>query len=180
MAADSEPLPTRRICATELHPGDETPGFPRESSRGGGCSSPPAKRVIPLWASITRLTAHGGRLHRPGDRGPRDADVTGRATASERHRTAASRGETNGRTAPTQAVAWHDRFQHSDVVVPAMPLRRRRPSRFAGPHYSREAKPAGRRRGTRWAVALVSTGVRSHCCRPPFGNTARGPDFRLG
>jgi hypothetical protein len=32
--------------------------------------------------------------------GPRDADVTGRATASVGHRTAASRGETNGRTAP--------------------------------------------------------------------------------
>jgi hypothetical protein len=67
--------------------------------------------------------ARGGRLHRPGDprAGPRHADVTGRATASVEHRTAASRGETNGRTPPTQAVPWHDRFHHSSVVVLAMP-----------------------------------------------------------
>jgi hypothetical protein len=79
-----------------------------------------------VWTRTTRLAARGGRLHRPGDprAGPRDADVTGRATASVWHRTAASRGETSGRTAPTQAVPWHDRFHHSGVVVPAMPLPR--------------------------------------------------------
>ena len=38
------------------------------------------------------------------------------------HRTAASRGETNGRTAPTQTVLWLDRFHHSGVVVPTVPL----------------------------------------------------------
>ena len=56
------------------------------------------------WTRTTRLAARSGRLHRPGDprAGPRDADVTGRATASVRHRTAASRGETNGRTTPTR------------------------------------------------------------------------------
>jgi len=44
----------------------------------------------------TRLLTRGGRLHRPGDprAGPRDADVTGRATGSVGHRTGASRGET--------------------------------------------------------------------------------------
>jgi hypothetical protein len=74
----------------------------------------------------TRLAARGGRLHRPGDprAGPRDADVTGRATASVGHRTAASRGETNGRAARTQAASWHDRSHYSGVVVPAMPMPR--------------------------------------------------------
>jgi len=79
-----------------------------------------------LGTRTTRLAARGGRLHRPGDlrAGPRDADVTGHATASVGHRTAASRGETNVRTAPTMAVPWHDRFDHSGVVVPAMPMPR--------------------------------------------------------
>jgi hypothetical protein len=78
------------------------------------------------WTRTTRLAARGGRLHRPGDprAGPHDADVTRRATASVGHRTAASRGETNGRTAPTQAVPRHDRFHHSGVDVPAMPMPR--------------------------------------------------------
>ena len=57
------------------------------------------------------------------------ADVTGRTTASVGHRTAASRGETNGRTAPTQAVPWHERFHHSGVVLPAMPMPRTHASR---------------------------------------------------
>jgi hypothetical protein len=70
-----------------------------------------SRRSLPLGTITTRLAARGGRLHRPGDprAGPRDADVAGHAAASVGHRTAASRGETNGRTAPTQAVPWHDR-----------------------------------------------------------------------
>jgi hypothetical protein len=47
------------------------------------------------------------------------------------HRTAASRGKTNGRTAPTQAVPWHDRFHHSGIVAPAMPMPRAQQSRRA-------------------------------------------------
>jgi hypothetical protein len=76
----------------------------------------------------TRLAARGGRLHRPDDpqAGRRDADVTLCATASVGHRTAASRGETNGRTPPTKAVPWHDRFHHSGLVVPAIPMPRMR------------------------------------------------------
>ena len=86
-----------------------------------------------LSTKTTRIGARGGRLHRPGDprAGPRDADLTGRATASVRCRTAASRGETNGRTAPTQAVPWHDRSYHSGVLVPAMPMPRAQKSRRA-------------------------------------------------
>jgi len=61
-----------------------------------------APTSLPVWTRITRLAARCGRLRCPGDprAGPRDADFTGRATASVGHRTAASRGETNGRTAP--------------------------------------------------------------------------------
>jgi len=51
--------------------------------------------ALMLGTRTTRLAARGGRLHRPGDprAGPRDVDVTGGATASVGHRTAASRGE---------------------------------------------------------------------------------------
>jgi hypothetical protein len=89
----------------------------------------PARPVaLPLWTRTTRLAAFGGRLHRPGDPRacPRDTAVTGRAAASGGNGTAASRGETSGRTAPTQAVPGHDRFHHSGVVVPARPMPRTR------------------------------------------------------
>jgi len=68
----------------------------------------PANRVtassLVQRTRTTRLAACGGRLHRPDDpqAARRDDDVTGRATASVGHRTAASRGETNGRTTPTR------------------------------------------------------------------------------
>jgi len=81
---------------------------------------------LPKRTRTIRVAVRGGRLHRPGDPrvGPCDADVTARATASVGHRTAASRGETHGRTAPSQGVPWHDRFRHSGVVVPATPMPR--------------------------------------------------------
>jgi hypothetical protein len=92
--------------------------------------TPPSTRVEALSqrTRTTRPAARGGRLHRQDDprAGPRDADVTGRATASVRHRTAASRGETIDRIAPTQGVPWHNRFHDSGVVVPAMPMPRSR------------------------------------------------------
>jgi hypothetical protein len=104
-AATNRPDPARPLCKASR-------------ARGSSLSG------LSGWTRTTRLAARGGRLHRPGDprAGPGDADVSGRATASVGHRTAASRGETNGRTAHTQAVPWHDRFYHSGVVVPAMPL----------------------------------------------------------
>jgi hypothetical protein len=108
---------------------DEDVAFRRSESFAAGISS---RRSLPQRTRTTRLAARGGWLHRPGDprAGPRDADVTGRATASVMHRTAASRGETNGRTAPTQAVH-RDRFHHSGVVVPAMPMPRQHSPRLA-------------------------------------------------
>jgi hypothetical protein len=47
-------------------------------------------RTVALRTRTTRLVAGGGRLHRTGDprAGPRDADVTGRTTASIGHLTA--------------------------------------------------------------------------------------------
>ena len=49
----------------------------------------------PPWTRTTRLAAPGRRLHRPGNprAGSRDADVTGRAAASVRHRTRDPRGK---------------------------------------------------------------------------------------
>ena len=59
---------------------------------------------LPVRTRANRLAACGGRLHRADDpqAGRRDAHVTSRATASVTHRTAASCGETNGRTTPTR------------------------------------------------------------------------------
>ena len=76
----------------------------------------------------TRLAACGGRPRRPDDpqAGQRDAHVTSRATASVRRRTAASRGENERPRHRDSAVPWHDRFRHSGVVVPAIPLPRMR------------------------------------------------------
>jgi hypothetical protein len=68
------------------------------SRRHCRCLTIAVVKVVPLGRGHTRFAARGGWLHRPGDprAAPRDADVTGRATASVGHRTAASRGETDG------------------------------------------------------------------------------------
>jgi hypothetical protein len=56
MAADSRSLPTRTICATELHPGDETPGFLREEQPAGQLLT----RFIAL-ADVTALSSKESR-----------------------------------------------------------------------------------------------------------------------
>jgi hypothetical protein len=129
---------------------------------------------VPLWTRTTRLAAPGGRLHRPGDprAGPRDAAVTGRTTASVGHRTAASRGETNGRTAPTQAVPWHDRFHHSGVVVPAMPMPRTRSRWPSWPDDRIRISARERRKSPRATLRSSypeSAGIASRCTVRPAG-----------
>jgi hypothetical protein len=130
--------------------------------------------LVALRTRTTRLAARGRRLHRPGDprAGPRDADVTGRATASVGHRTAASRGETNGRTAPTQAVPWHDRSHHSGVVVPAMPMPRERSSRPSPLSYPESLHAQA------YAVALCATGTRG--VQPRRSRRSTGSGARTG
>jgi hypothetical protein len=126
------------------------------------------RRWLPERTRTRRLAVRGGRLHRPGDprAGPRDADVTRRATASVRHRTAASRGETNGRTAPTQAVPWHDRFHHSGVVVPAMPMPRTQPSCRGRPDdcMARMMRKSNRVRSKSDAALLLLSDIRLPVC----------------
>ena len=77
------------------------------------------------------------------------------------HRTAAKRGETNGRTAPTQAVPWHDRFHHSGVVVPAMPMPRTQPSCRGRPDdcMARMMRKSNRARSTSDAALLLLSDI---------------------
>jgi hypothetical protein len=152
-------------CVADLHRG-QPPALPR--SRAQSSISMSASPTAPLRQALrkrtpwtmaltlrtktTRLAARGGRLHCPRDprAGRRDADVAGRATASVGHRTAASRGETSGRTAPSHAVPLHDRCHHGGVAVPAMPM----------PHdLDRQGQPSR-------AIAFARSACRTDACQP--------------
>jgi len=84
----------------------------------------------------TRLAARRGRLHRPGDprAGPRDADVTDRATASVEHRSGASRG--NQRP---------DRTHSGRGLARSLPPQRRRRAGYAYATHSAVGPRAGGR-----------------------------------
>jgi hypothetical protein len=112
-----------RACAPRSSSATLTTASPRTQAPGSACPR------LGSWTRTTRLAAVGDgciacliRESAPRRRRHR------LRSASVRHRTAASDGvPTAGPT--DSAVPWHDRFHHSPVVAPAMPMPRMRSHR---------------------------------------------------